>query len=142
MKTLNWSSIDDLMTAMLRPTTVEYTHRYQLPEAPSGFPLTNVSFDDSSLLIEMALSGYRPEDIDVTLTRNILTVKGRSPEAGSQRHMVFHQIKRADFERHIALSRTYLDLESIKVGHQNGILRITIPLTQAAAPRQLQIEHQ
>jgi molecular chaperone IbpA len=73
----------------------------------AGYPPYNViKKDDGHFLIEIAVAGFSKDDIDLTLEKGILTVKGNRPHAPVDREYAHRGISSRGFERQFTLSDT------------------------------------
>lgn len=98
------------------------------------------SKDDIRVMIE--LPGLRPEDVDITLENNVLTVSGEKREEQRQESVDhrWHLSERryGRFDRSFVLPRE-VDPERIDARIDNGVLRVTIPKSEKAKPRHIEI---
>ena len=73
----------------------------------SGYPPYNViKKDDGHFLIEIAVAGFSKDDIDLTLEKGVLTVKGNKPPSPLDREYSHRGISSRGFERQFTLSDT------------------------------------
>ncbi|HEY8469622.1 MAG TPA: Hsp20/alpha crystallin family protein [Longimicrobiales bacterium] len=89
----------------------------------------------------LEVPGIRPEDISVTVERNILTVSGEKKEERSAENATCHLTERryGRFTRRFQLPAR-VDADAVAARHENGLLTITLPKVPAARPRQIRIE--
>jgi molecular chaperone IbpA len=89
----------------------------------TSYPPYNIIRDDSKYRIEIALAGFKKEDIDVSLTKNVLTISGHTPKAEADKNIAYRGIATRKFKRSFALS----DNTEVKVAKmEDGMLTITI----------------
>ena len=96
---------------------------------------------DETYRISLALAGFAPEDITVTLQQNTLTVAGRKSEAATQKsgHEYLYQgIAAREFERQFSLE-DHIEVESASL--ENGLLQIHLVrrIPAAMKPRRIEI---
>lgn len=98
------------------------------------------SNDDIRVIVE--LPGLRPEDIEVNLENNILTISGekkaeRKEDDGENR---WHLSERryGMFSRSFVLPRD-VEQEQIHARFENGVLNVTIPKSEKSKPRRIKI---
>ena len=98
------------------PMTVE------LPAAPS----LDVYEKDGTYHIDLAVPGYRPEDIDVEVTGAVLTIIGKYDTTVKNDDMKYHrrEIRRGAFERTVTLPLE-IDPASVTAKVERGILTIS-----------------
>jgi HSP20 family protein len=111
---------------------------------------------DQGYEVCMALPGVKPDDVELTVQQNILTVRGRfsSPleettqekqqaqatEQGGQKSerktWIIREIPTGTFQRSITFDRP-IDVDKIRTNYQNGMLMISLPVSQASMPRRI-----
>jgi HSP20 family protein len=92
------------------------------------------------LVVEAALPGVKPDDVEITVTGDTLTLSGQSSVESEreERGYLMREIRRGSFSRTISLP-TDLRTESATASFENGMLRLSIPKAEAAKPRQIRI---
>jgi molecular chaperone IbpA len=89
---------------------------------PSNYPPYNVvKLDSNNVMIEMAVSGFKREDLEVTTEKNILTVSSSKEE--DTREYMFRGLAKRSFKKSWELSD---DSVVDKVTCEDGILSIHI----------------
>lgn len=89
---------------------------------PSNYPPYNVvKLDSNNVMIEMAVSGFKREDLEVTTEKNILTVSSSKEE--DTREYMFRGLAKRSFKKSWELSE---DSVVDKVTCEDGILSIHI----------------
>ncbi len=72
-----------------------------------GYPPYNViKRDDGHFLIEIAVAGFKKEDIDLTLEKSVLTITGKHKGGSDVRDYTHRGISQRAFERSFTLSET------------------------------------
>jgi HSP20 family protein len=89
------------------------------------------------------LPGVDPDQIDMTVEKNVLTVRAerRPDEQGDDGEMVVAERPRGTFSRQVFLGES-LDAERVQATYQDGVLTITIPVAEQAKPRKVQVTAQ
>jgi len=96
---------------------------------------------DQGYEVCMALPGVRPDDIEVTVQQNMLTVKGRvsSPvEEAERKNWTMREIPTGTFRRSVTFDRS-VDVDNIHTRFENGVLAISLPVSQAAVPKRISL---
>jgi HSP20 family protein len=103
---------------------------------------TEVRETNDELRFAIELPGMRPEDIDLTVENNVLTVSGEkkfereeSKEDGEYR---LFERRYGRFTRSFAVPPT-VDAGKVNANYENGVLTISLPKTEAAKPRRIAI---
>lgn len=96
-------------------------------------------------VVEFDLPGVRAQDVDLDVERNVLTVKAErrgtdSQETGGQdAEIIAAERPRGVFSRQLILGDN-LDTERVQAEYDAGVLRLTIPVTEQAKPRKIEIK--
>ncbi len=87
--------------------------------------------------------GLKPEDIDITLENNVLTVAGEKKmerrEGESEDDYRLLERRYGRFERSFMLPRT-VDTERVDARYDNGVLTVKLPKTEEAKPRRISVK--
>jgi HSP20 family protein len=104
---------------------------------PSVMPMDAWRQGDE-FVVEFDLPGVDPSSIDLDVERNVLTVKAERPRKDNESDMIAAERTRGVFSRQLFLGDT-LDLEKIDANYTAGVLRLRIPVAEAAKPRKIAI---
>ena len=99
-------------------------------------PHNVVKIDEEKFLIEMALAGFREEDISVEVKDGILKVKGEMPK--DEREFAYKGISSRKFEKSFRLSE-FVVIDGADL--ENGILVVyaRVELPEERRPRKIEI---
>ena len=91
-------------------------------------------------IVRLEIPGVRPEDIEVTLTGDTLTIKGKRERSEEQEDETYHLTERAydEFVRSITLPSA-VDPENISVDYKDGVLELRLPKAQKELSRRIPI---
>jgi HSP20 family protein len=94
---------------------------------------------DEMFYVHLDLPGVRPEDVDITVERNVLTVHAerRGPTSESV-ELLANERPQGTFTRQLFLGDT-LDTEKLQADYDAGVLTLRIPVAEQAKPRKVQI---
>ena len=107
---------------------------------PTG-PAMNVWADEQAVYAEVDLPGTDVEKLDVSVTEgNKLTIQGERPVLELP-NAVWHRQERGagTFTRTLTLP-TMVDANKVDAQFENGVLRLTLPRSEAAKPRKIAIK--
>jgi HSP20 family protein len=112
----------------------------QLREAPWA-PRVDVKEDDKRFVILADIPGIDPADIEVSMDKGTLTIKGERKQEAAEENTRFTRRERAHgaFLRRFALPDS-ADAEGITAHGRHGVLEVSIPKRAEAAPRRIAIE--
>jgi len=105
------------------------------------YPLIRVSDDGDSLHVEALAPGLDPKKLKVSVVRNQLTIEGEKiPLDGKDESAIYHRNERAAgaFVRTLTLP-VEIDADQVKAEYENGLLRITLPRSETARPKQISV---
>jgi HSP20 family protein len=104
-------------------------------------PAVDIREEDSQFVIHVDLPGVDPKQIDVTLEKGELTIRGRRDLAAREEKQGFRRVERVsgEFYRRFSLPDT-ADSQAVKARHTNGVLEVTIPKQAQVLPRRVNVE--
>lgn len=103
-------------------------------------PHVDIREDEQRFVILADVPGIDPAQIDVSMDKGILAIKGERQVETTAQGSRFTRVERARgaFHRRFALPDT-ADAEGITATGRNGVLEIVIPKKAQAAPRRITI---
>lgn len=107
-----------------------------------GFPPADLYTTDEDVIVEMAIPGASPSDIQVSVTGDTVSVAG---EVQHQRHHqqgqqpFIEEMWRGRFQRVFTLPMQ-VDAGKAQANFQDGILTLTLPKSEATKPRKIQVQ--
>ena len=106
----------------------------------NGLALDVVEQDDK-FVVKASVPGINPEEIEVTFTDGLLTIKGETKEDHEVKEENYHLRERhyGSFMRRIALP-TNIDAEKIDAANENGVLTLTLPKAEEVKPRRIEVK--
>ncbi|KJU83677.1 heat shock protein Hsp20 [Candidatus Magnetobacterium bavaricum] len=106
-----------------------------------GFdPRVNVTEDDTTVKVSAELPGLDEKDIDVSLTRDSLTIKGEKKEETEEKATGYYHVERSygAFSRTVSLSCD-IDHDKVEANFKKGVLVVTLPKTAEACKEKRKI---
>ena len=93
-----------------------------------------------AVVVTAALPGVKPDDVEITLTGQTLTIRGefKADESVPREQYLYQERRFGSFGRQIQLP-TRLQGERAEASFENGLLKLTIPKAEEVKPRQIQI---
>ena len=95
---------------------------------------------ENDLVVLVSLPGMEPDEIQITVTGDMLTIQGELKDAGEQpERQYFHRERPVGrFTRSVTLPRDVKGADAhAEFGH--GVLTLTIPKTEETRPRQISV---
>ncbi len=105
----------------------------------SGYPPYNIErLGEDSYRLTMAVAGFRPDDIELVVKDNTLTVSGRVTQDGNPAEMLYRGIAGRSFERRFVLA-DHMMVEGADL--QNGLLHVGLKrvVPEALKPRRIPV---
>lgn len=103
-------------------------------------PAVDVIEDRENFVVQAELPGLKREEIDVSLHDGTLTISGErkvSPRAEeTEVHRAERQVGR--FQRALVLPAT-VAADKVKAGYADGVLTVTLPKTEEAKPKRIDV---
>jgi len=125
----------------------EVTHTEKMPvDAPDATraarvwrPLTDIVETGNSILLMVEMPGVCAADVEVTLERRVLTIRGHGNTKDPERLSLAHaEFETGDYERAFTLSDDFA-AESIEAQMKHGVLTLKLPRAEAARPRSIKV---
>ncbi len=116
--------------------------RRRLPEEEFIWsPAIEMYEKDNNYIVRMELPGIKPEDVDISVSGETLTVKGQRnpPEDIKDEAYQLCETCYGNFTRSITLPES-VNADKIEANFENGILDIRIPKAEEAKPKQIKIQ--
>lgn len=99
-------------------------------------PAVDIHEDDSGLVLSADLPGVTREALDIGIEEGILTIQARTSDSTSE--VVFRDADHTGYRRRFQLPDN-LDLEKIDAALKDGVLILTLPKSEAARPRKIDV---
>jgi HSP20 family protein len=146
MNVIRWQPFSDMLAlrqAMDRLFDDSFVRPSRLTTAfgeGADLPVDMYQTDDS-VVVKASVPGIKPEEVEVTITGDTLTIKGETrTEEEVKKDNYFHQeIGYGAFHRSILLPSS-LQTDKAEATFDNGILTLTIPKAEETKPKQIKIK--
>lgn len=108
----------------------------------ANLPVVDMSVYEraDSFTIEACVPGLRPEDLDLTIQDNVLTISGEIRATAQPEGTTTHRVERryGRFTRSISLP-TQVKGDAVNAVLEHGILRLDVPKAEAVKPRKIAV---
>lgn len=107
-----------------------------------GFPLAlDVAEDDTDYIVKASMPGVDPDQVEITLTDNVLTIKGETKSDQDTDEKNYHVRERrfGSFMRSVTLP-VPVDADKVEATHENGVLTLRLPKAEAAKPKRISVQ--
>jgi len=115
------------------------------PDAPQSvadwFPTIDIAEQQEQFVLHADLPGVQAEDIDVTLDKGVLTLKGKRHLVDRSEQAGFKRVERVSgqFYRSFSLPDT-ADGATVSAKLNHGVLEVLIPKQAQAQPRKIAVQ--
>ncbi len=110
---------------------------------PKGWftPQVDVTETETHYEVKVDLPGLKPEEVKVELRNGDLWISGERKEEKEEEGKTFHRIERrhGEFRRVLPLPAEVAQ-EKIEARVENGVLSVTIPKTEAAPAKKIEVQ--
>jgi HSP20 family protein len=95
---------------------------------------------DDEVVVEATVPGVKPEEIDVKVAGNILTIRGERKEEKKEERTsyVYRERSYGSFHRSVTLP-TEVDVDKAKAEFEHGVLTLTLPKSETVKPKSIKV---
>jgi HSP20 family protein len=143
-----WSPFREMVDMQRRLDRIFDDMGRNLPESEAWTEAGNwlaldVHENDDAFVVETDLPGMSPENINVSLHDNMLTISAESKqeEKRDSQNKLISERRYGSFHRSIRLPNS-VDADRVEANFENGVLRLSLPKSEAAKPRQIEVKNQ
>ena len=105
---------------------------------PQGFPMDAYRRGDE-FRVHLDLPGVQPDTVDITVENQVLSVTAeRRFEQKEGDEFIVSERPQGRFSRQLRLGST-IDVDRIEASYEDGVLTLTLPVSERARPRQIQV---
>jgi len=137
-----WEGLGDIQSEMNRlfdhffgrPTSVQTSDRLWVP-------LVDMFETKDDLYVTFELPGVSEKEVNVSITGDLLMVKGERKWNRDQKDESYHRIERVygRFERSVTLPIP-VQADKVKATYRDGVLEIRLPKAEEIKPKQIKVE--
>jgi HSP20 family protein len=148
MSVIRWRPFDEMLTlreamdrlfdeSVLRPSRA--VRRDEMAQLP-----LNIWEDDEALHLVARVPGLEADDLDITVTGDVLTIRGRFPsdserEEGKDWCWYSNELWYGPFERTVNLP-VAVQSDKVDATFKNGVLHLTVPKAEEAKPKTIKVK--
>lgn len=136
-----WEPMHEMMT--LREAMDQLFNDAFTRPITAGTALPNIDLyqTEDAVVVKAALPGLKPEDVQLSVTGDTLTLRGEFRQENEQKDATYHIREQYSgrFERSVLLP-TEVQSEKAKAEFENGLLTISLPKAEAVKPKTITIK--
>ncbi|HLZ23543.1 MAG TPA: Hsp20 family protein [Ktedonobacterales bacterium] len=139
-----WDPFDDMLSlrdamdrllqdSFVRPAGSLFT-------AGRGSVPLDLSENEKNYIISATMPGVKPDDVQINVQGNTLTIRGesRSEENQERRNFIMRERRAVSFHRSVTLPGP-VNTEQAEARYENGVLTLTLPKAEAARQKQIKV---
>jgi HSP20 family protein len=109
--------------------------------AQNATPSVDVVENDNEILVKAELPGIKPEDVDIRVEGNLLSLRGEYKEEHENKEGEYHvkELRQGSFARTIPLPTT-VNVNNADAQFENGVLTLRLPKHEEAKPKKINIK--
>ena len=108
---------------------------------PEGELAIDVYSTEKDVVIQSVIAGVRPEEIDITVENDVVTIKGnrRNPNETEEKHYLHEECYWGPFSRQVFLPED-IDVKNVAAIMKDGVLTLRLPKLHLEKTKQVKIE--
>lgn len=108
--------------------------------AKSFVPAMDIYEEKNNLIVEITLAGIKPEDLEISVEKGVLTLEGKSKKEHEidEKNYYRKEIRSGSFFRQIPLP-TAVKEEKVKAEFEDGVLKITCPKAEPKKTKKINV---
>ncbi len=143
---IRWEPMSEMVTlrdAMDRLFNEAFTRPWGLTDGGrfSGMPAVDMYQTDDDVVVKAVVPGMKPEDVQISVTGDLLTIKGEMKEETDNKEKAYHirEQRWGSFERSVTLP-TAVKSDKAQAEFENGVLTITLPKAEDVKPKTITVK--
>ena len=137
-----WLSVRDAMDRMFEDALTFPRTLWPFAEGAAHMPSVDLRETDEDFVVEATLPGLSPEEVDVSVVGNVLTIKAetkREQEKGEKGKYHIRERRWGTFQRVLNLP-TQVDVEAAEAVFDKGVLKLTLPKVAEAKGKTIPVK--
>ena len=129
-----------------RPSLInEFDRLFETPamwQAPRNLGVAlDVTEKDDVYAVKASVPGLNPDDIEITLEDNTLTIQGefKSEEESEDSQYHLREIRTGSFSRTVKFP-VLVNAEAVEAQYEHGVLTLTVPKAEEVKPKRIGIK--
>lgn len=140
---IRWEPAREMVTlreAMDRLFDDAFTRPFGM-ETGLRVPAVDLYQTDDEIVVHASLPGMKADDVQISITGELLTLKGEFKEKEEKKEKAYHlrEQRFGSFERTVSLP-TAVMADKAKAEFEDGVLTITLPKAEEVKPRTITVK--
>ena len=105
------------------------------------YPAVDIEENENEYLLRAELPGMEVDDVDISLTDNVLTIKGEKKLEKEEKEKNYHHVecRYGTFQRTFQLPPN-VDANKVKAEFSKGVMTVHIPKSPETKPKKIEIK--
>ena len=137
-----WNLLNNLQRELYNPEFSHLNDDDASVATANWAPSVDISEDDKAFTLLADIPGVDPKDIDISMEKGVLTIKGERQSVDTEENENFRRVERqsGQFYRRFTLPDS-ADADKIEAKSEHGVLTVTIPKQEVAVLRKIEVKH-
>jgi HSP20 family protein len=133
-------SLRDAMDRLFEDSFVRPSGRMLAPTEGAALAVDVYETDDD-LVVKAALPGIDPDDVDISVTGDTLTIKGetKAEEEVKEENYVYRERRFGAYSRSLTLP-VRVKADKAEAEYEDGVLTLRLPKVEEAKPKSIQVK--
>jgi HSP20 family protein len=104
-------------------------------------PAIDMIEDEDEIVVQAALPGIKPDEVNLTITGDVLTIRGETKSELDQErdNYLLRELRFGSFSRSVPLPTTVV-ADKAKAQFENGVLTLSLPKAEEVQPKTISIK--
>jgi HSP20 family protein len=110
-------------------------------ESGNGFFPLDLYETDEEVVVKASMPGVKPEELDISITGDVLTVKGEAREEEEEKRHDYYrrERRRGTFARSVTLP-VQVESEKVEAVFEHGVLTLRMPKAEAVRSKTIKVQ--
>jgi HSP20 family protein len=106
-----------------------------------AWPAIDVAEQDDAIIVRAEVPGTKPDDIDISVYGNTLTISGEKKETKEEKDKGYYHVESTygSFRRDVGLP-TDVDSAKVEAAYKDGVLTITLPKAEVSKAVKIKVK--
>ena len=139
-KIIRWNPYREMMVVRNAMDRLATPQMLRNQASVSGLAL-DVAETEDEFVVEASLPGINPDDLEITYTDKLLTIKGEVTDEKDveDRRYYLRERRYGSFCRSLSLPAS-VNVDNIEANYENGVLSLHLPKAEEAKPKSIDIK--
>ena len=145
MTMIRWDPFREIMSlrnAMDRLFEDSFVHPTRVwPELGGGQLAIDMYQTDDDVVVKASLPGLKPEEVDISVTGDTVTIKGEHKEEKEvkEENYIHQECRYGSLNRSVTIP-VQVKADKAEAVFENGILTLTLPKAEETKPKQIKVK--